>query len=88
MAVPAGGWPKISTELRVLIRRLAEENSNWGRAEDSWGAVEAWDHRKAIARPVKSTPQAEPKSKPPQTVAEVLNQHVVLEVWNAQTGCI
>jgi len=28
----------------------------------------------------KGTPQAEPKSKLPQTVAEVLNQHVVLEV--------
>jgi hypothetical protein len=27
----------------------------------------------------KGTPQAEPKSKLPQTVAEVLNQHVVLE---------
>src|SRR5215470_14554403 len=28
----------------------------------------------------KDTPQAEPKSKLPQTVAEVLNQHVVLEL--------
>jgi len=27
----------------------------------------------------KGTPQAEPKSKLPQTVAEVLNRHVVLE---------
>jgi len=51
MAVPSGGWPKVSTELRVLIRRLAEENSNWDAPDDSWGAVEAWDRRKAIAWP-------------------------------------
>ena len=41
----------------------------------------------------KGTPQAEPKSKLPQTVAEVLNQHVVLETesidrmyWNVFVG--
>src|SRR5215471_21268430 len=41
----------------------------------------------------KGTPQAEPKSKLPQTVAEVLNQHVVLETesidrmyWNVIVG--
>jgi hypothetical protein len=38
-----------------------------------------WDHRKAIISR-KGTPRAEPKSKLPQTVAEVLGKHVTLEV--------
>jgi hypothetical protein len=36
-----------------------------------------WDHGKAITWPY---PRAEPKSKLPQTVAEVLSKHVTLEV--------
>jgi len=28
---PLGGRPKITEEIRVLIRRLAQENQHWGR---------------------------------------------------------
>ena len=35
-----GGRPKISQEIRKLVRTLAIENSDWGAAQDPWRTAE------------------------------------------------
>src|SRR5499427_9241700 len=42
---PRGGRPKITQEIRVLIRRLAERESGLGSAQDSWRVVKVGPRR-------------------------------------------
>ena len=39
---PRGGRPKITEEIRALIKRMAEDNPGLGSPQDPWRALETW----------------------------------------------